>query len=350
MTSHAQADPGGHPFPAPEYRFPVPRPAPEHEENGARGDVSKPDWIRAGENTPALEWGIRGHLVWGLPPRTGKPPDGPRGLIRLRYPVLPGGAYDLLNFIAVEPIVSGRKGYSELEQSRLDKLPGKRFWVADASSQGEETEIRPSGRLRRDASGVETLSLEIGIEPFDNGARVRLTVAQRSDLPDEIELTIHALPDSAPMAECILTATMGNKARARRLWLRDRFVSSLDLFPEYREPAFTDHRVWGMDELYRDTAGNLLAAITTDEREPSSVIPFPERPHWYYGGFPVVQFWRKTAGSWREDLRVAVNARYTYWRSRQPIPGGVSFENFEFRERFFDGQRFRFGIVPAYKL
>jgi hypothetical protein len=318
----------------------------EQSENIANGDVPKIEWIRSGVNTQDLVWGIRGHLLWGLAPPTGKPQDGPRGLIRLRYPVLPDGAYDLLNFIAVEPIVAGRKGFSELERSRLDDLPGKRFWVAAPDLTGEQAAKMLGGRLTRDDSDVETLTVEIQIEPFDNGAHVRLTVAQRSDVPDEIQLTIHQQPDSAPMTYCILTATMGNKARARRLWLDDRAVSSLELYPDYRESAFTRHRLFGLDQLYRNAAGDVLAAITTDEREPSAVEPFPRRTHWYYGGFPVAQYWRKPAGTWRDDLHVAVNGRYTYWMSQRPIPGGISFENFDFRERFYDGQRFHFGILP----
>jgi hypothetical protein len=202
-----------------------------------------------------------------------------------------------------------------------------------------------AGRLTRLDSGVECLEVDVQIEPFDNGAHVRLTVTQRSDMPDEIQLTIHAQPDSAPMTYCILTATMGNKARARRLWLKDRAVSSLDLYPDYREAAFTPHRFFPLNQLYRNPAGDILAAITTDEEEPSAVEPFPRRTHWYYGGFPVTQYWKKPAGLWREDLHVAVNGRYTYWMSQQPIPGGISFENFEFRERFYEGQRFHFGIT-----
>jgi hypothetical protein len=53
----------------------------------------------------------------------------------------------------------------------------------------------------------------------------------------------------------------------------------------------------------------------------------------------------KPAGSWRDDLHVAVNGRLTYWLSRHPIPGGVAPENFELRERFYQGQRFVFGIT-----
>jgi hypothetical protein len=40
-----------------------------------------------------------------------------------------------------------------------------------------------------------------------------------------------------------------------------------------------------------------------------------------------------------------VNVRYTYWQTRQPIPGGVTFVNFELRERFHEGQVFTFAIT-----
>jgi hypothetical protein len=80
------------------------------------------DWVGAGLNTNRSVWGIRGGLLWGLPPASGKPTDGPRGLIRLWYPVLPGGDYDLINFIAVEPVVRGQRGYSELEASERRRM------------------------------------------------------------------------------------------------------------------------------------------------------------------------------------------------------------------------------------
>ena len=73
------------------------------------------DWIRPGVSTNQPVWGVRGGLVWAVAPggfRGGEP----RGLIRLGYPVLPGKRYDLINFIAVEPVVQGRRGFSELER------------------------------------------------------------------------------------------------------------------------------------------------------------------------------------------------------------------------------------------
>ena len=310
------------------------------------GDLQPPvEWVRPGLNTNLPIWGIQGALLWGLPPATGRPPDGPRGLIRLRYPTLPQGEYDLINFIAIEPVVQGRKGFSELERSQLDPRQGKRLRVLEPAAEDANLTNLSPGEITRLPSGAETLTVRVGIERFENGAHLALTLAQCSDAPDELELTVHAEPDSAPLEYCILTATMGNKARARRLWLKDAVVSSLELYPDYREPDFAPHHTFGLNQILRTPAGDLIAAITTDEANPSSVNPYPKVPHWRYAGFPVTQFWRKPADTWRDDLRVAVNARHTYWLSRHPIPGGISFENFELRERFHDNQRFIFGIT-----
>ena len=172
-----------------------------------------------------------------------------------------------------------------------------------------------------------------------------LTLSQRSDAPDELDLTLHREADSAPIEYCILTATMGNKARTRQLWLRNEVVSSLDLWPNYEDAGFIAHRLFPLDRLHRTTAGDIVAAITTNEADPAALDPFPAAPHWRYAGFAVTQYWKKPQGTWRDDLHVAVNGRYTYWLSRQPIPGGVALENFEMRERFPEGQRFIFGIT-----
>jgi hypothetical protein len=101
--------------------------------------ASEADWTRPGMNTNQHIWGGRDRLHFAVPP--GGFRDGaPRGVLRLGYPVLTNGAYDLINFIAIEPVVKGRKDFSELESS-----------------------------------------------------------------PDEIQLAIHAEPDSATMDYCILT-------------------------------------------------------------------------------------------------------------------------------------------------
>ncbi|MBM3836191.1 MAG: hypothetical protein FJ403_23615 [Verrucomicrobia bacterium] len=222
---------------------------------------------------------MRGGLQFAIPPgRFDK--GGPRGLIRLGYPVLTNGGYALINFIAVEPVVQGRKGFSELERSGLDGVPGKRLWTEDSGSSGTNL---AGGTLLTPAPGVEQLDLTVRVEKFDNGAHVRLHLSQRSDAPDELQLSVFAEPDSAPMDYCILTATMGNMVRARQLWLREQTVSSLALYPNYRDTNFVPHTVYALERLSRTGDGSAIVAMTTDEENPAAIVPFPGRPFWHYG-------------------------------------------------------------------
>ncbi len=294
--------------------------------------VQATEWVRGGVGGKEPVWGVRGGLQFAIPPAS----RGPRGLVRVLYPTLPGGGYDLVNFIAIEPIVRGKRGFSELEQSGLDGVAGKRLWVeAD----------QMAGSLSPVAGGVESLQVVVHVEPFENGAHVRLMIEQRGDRPDEIAMTLHVEADSAAMEYGILTATMGNKARTRLLWLKDEVVSSLRLYPDYRGPDFAPHTVYPARKLAVTKDGDLLAAITSDEQRPADTRPFPGTNRWYYGGLPVTQFWKMPKGTWRDDAHAVVNARYTYWRTEQPIPGGIAFENFELREGFYPGQRFIFGVT-----
>jgi hypothetical protein len=304
--------------------------------------ASAGDWVRSGLSTNQPVWGIRGGLLWAVAPagfRSGEP----RGLIRLGYPVLPEGRYDLINFIAIEPIVRGRRGFSELEHSQLDGVPGKRIW-GQGEGGGKATNL-VSGKLQNGPHGEEELDVMLGVEKFDNGAHVRLVVRQRSNRPDEIEFSIFQEPDSARLDYCILTATMGNMARTRQLWLKDEVVNSLELYRGFQKTDFSPHKEYPLSRLHRTAEGELLVAVTNDEESPATVYPFPNSELWHYAGCKVTQYWAKAAGTFRDDLHAVVNARYTYWRSARPIPGGVAFENFELRERFYDGQKFTFGIT-----
>lgn len=302
------------------------------------------EWIRAGINTNAPVWGISGGLIWAIPPGKLRPHGEPRGLIRVGYPVLTNGGYDLINFIAVEPIVKGQRGFSELELSQTDRKPGKLFWSGAKTSTSPTDQLSP-GTLRQLGSGIEELTVTVGIERFENGAAVQLQISQRTDRPDELRLVINTRPDSAPLDYCILTATMGNWIRARQLWLRDQVINSLRQYPEHRDTSFAAHSIYPLKQLSRVSGGDVLVALTSDEPDPATVHPFPNSDHWYYGGQPVTQYWRQSAAAVRPDLRAVVNARYTYWQSKQPIPGGVAFENFELNERYYPGQEFSFGIT-----
>lgn len=313
---------------------------------GLLGELRAAEWVRAGLTTNRPIWGLKGGLQFAIHPGGFRGRDGgPRGLIRLGYPVLTNGGYDLINFIAVEPVVKGRKSLSELERSRLDGAAGKRFWAANTPSEKPPGSATDAGELSSPAVGVEQLSVALAIEHFDNGARVRVVASQRSDAPDELQLSVRAEPDTAPLDYCILTATMGNLARARQLWLSNEAVGSRTLYPDYKGAGFAPHAVFPLERLLARPAGDVLVAITTDEPDPAAVFPFPGTRHWHYGGAKVTQYWRKPKGAFRADLHAVVNARHTYWQSAQPIPGGIAFENFELRERFYDGQCFVFGIT-----
>lgn len=302
-------------------------------------------WVRSGLNTNSPVWGAPGGLQFALHPggfTEGQ--GGPRGLIRIGYPTLLHGGVDLINFIAVEPVVKGRKGYSELERSAFDGKPGKYLWAGSSEKpQNGAVRLAP-GKIRQLGGGVDELEVTVHVEQFENGAHVRLRLTQRSDAPNELRLAVEAEPDSAPMESCVLTATMGNKARTRLLFLKDGPVSSLKLYPDYRGKDFTAHRIFGLERLPRLPNGDVLAAVGTDEEEPASVHPFGRPGFWDYRGAKVMQYWRKPSVEVGPELACAVNGRFTYWLSEQPIPGGIAFENFELREPFRNGQSFIFGI------
>ncbi len=302
------------------------------------------DWVSPGLSTNQPVWGLREGLRWAIYP-SGFRAREPRGLIRLGYPVLPGGGYDLINFIAIEPVVKGRRGFSELEHSQVDHVPGKRIWAEEVMSTNKSTSPLLSGELTGHSNEVERLTVVLRVESFENGAHVRLIARQWSDRPDELELEVRTAPDSAPLDYCILTATMGNKARTRLLWLEDEVVSSLKLYPNYTDRGFAPQTVFQLNRLYRTPDGDVLVALTNDEPNPATTEPQPKSPFWRYLGVPVTQYWRKPAGAFRDDLHAAVNARYMYYMSTRPIPGGTAFENFELRERFYEGQKFIFGIT-----
>ena len=284
------------------------------------------DWIQGHFGTNEFVWGTKGGLLFAIPP-SGFRAREPRGLIRLGYPVLTNGGYDLINFIAIEPVVRWQKGFSELEKSKLDGVHGKRIWVISQTA--------------TDA----TLRVRLGVETFDNGAEVQIDVEQRSDAADEILLTTRETSNSAAMDYCILTATMGNMIRARELWLKDQVVRAADLYSDYSDIHFAPHTIFSADRLLRLPDDALIAAITTDENDPAATQPFPTSNFWHYRGAKVTQYWKVPGSANHSGVTVIVNARHTYYGSRKEIPHGNAFENFEMRQRFRDGQQLIFGIT-----
>jgi hypothetical protein len=307
-------------------------------------------WIQPHAAGDPLIWGRRDGIVFGLPSSGGL--RGPRGLIRVGVISPTTGKPELLNYIAIEPVILGpgtrqsRMAFSELEPSRLDPGEhGKRLWV-DLSSHGKDN--LPAGTLQtfpgnRNNPAIERLSVQIDVERFSvNGAHVHVLAFIDSDHPDELRLSVFADNDSPAIEELSLTATMGNFERLRRLWLHRCVVDSRELMGTYTGDAFDDPPNYPMRDMLRTGDGDAIVFATPNENNPSST---PAPGHWQYPLPKLTQYWRIAAHDIQPDLRVRVNGRRLYWASHNPVPGGIAYENFDVRQRYVPGQTFIFGIT-----
>ncbi len=309
------------------------------------------EWLRPQGPGDPLIWGRRDGIVFGLPSNGGL--RGPRGLIRVGVISPKGGAPELLNFIAIEPVILGpgsrfsRMAFSELEPSRMDPaLRGKRLWLGDIGP-GEEPAYR--GNLEtfpRKPNSIERLSVRIEVERFTaNGAHVYLIASLDSDHPNELRLSVFEYQDSSPLEELTVTATMGNYERLRWLWLRDQVVDSRKLYRSYSGDAFIEHGNYVLEDMLRTEAGGAIALCSSNEEDPSKASNPEAAPHWRYDLPKYTQYWRVDGYDIEPDLRVRVNGRRVYWQSHNPLPGGIAFENFELRQRYRAGQTFVFGAT-----
>lgn len=301
-------------------------------------------WVRpSGVRTAEARWGHTRGLQIGIPPT-----PGPRGLLRVFTPYLDHPHERLVNFIAVEPVPDGatERGFSEMEPSTLDPgMQGKRFWSSEESAGAESMSSAAPARGRIDTvEGVETLTVWIGVERFANGADVRIRVRFFADRPHEVEVAGFTNAASVPLSHLILTATMGNWARLRLLHLADRVVTPAELWPDFSGTAFTAHGRFPLADLTRDGEAAVVSA-TGDEEEPWSVeYSADTAEHWRFLGRRAVQTWR--VDDPHPALEAVVNARWSYWASSSPIPGGPAYENFEIVEPFRQGAAFRFSVEP----
>ena len=292
--------------------------------------ASSSSFVQAPGDAP--HWSVRGGLTLALHPRAVDTNEngqgGPRGLVRLGLPLRSGERFArLLNFVAVEPVTKdGRRGYSELETSPADGKPGLRFW------------FDPPGRPEK-----SVLRLTIRMDKFANGAHPFVIAELHADRSHEVRFRVFAEPDSAPMKQCILSATMGNYQRLRRLHLKDRVVTTAQALPEDPGDGFTRHAIFPLKDLRRNRDGVIVEA-TGDEPDPRVLSrTLPPGLFWAYMGENFVQYWRQPEPV-DPDLAAVVNARKTYWMSQILISGGKSFENFELNAAFHPGQVFIYGV------
>ena len=318
---------------------------------GCAGSVmaQNSEWIRPRNAGDPLVWGRRDGIVFGLFSQGGMP--GPRGLIRVGVFSPETSSPELLNYIAVEPVVTGaglrfdRMAFSELEMSQLDPgKRGKRMWV-DASSGASQDAVRGSlETLHTGRAAVERLSVRIDVERFtQNGAHVYVVASVDSDRPKELRLRVFAEQDSPPLDELTLTATMGNYERLRLLWLSNGAVDSRQLFPDYDGDAFVEKYDYPLFAMLRSGDGDAIVFCTSNENDPGKTEG-NKVAHWVYTLPKLTQYWRVPGHDVEPDLRVRVNARRDYWASKAPVLGGIAFENFEVRERYIPGQTFIYGI------
>ncbi|MBN1858293.1 hypothetical protein JW848_03705 [Candidatus Bipolaricaulota bacterium] len=302
-------------------------------------------WVRPSHEIPAQPvWGHAEGLRVGLWPLS-----GPRGLLRIYTPYLGHESSRMINYIAVEPVLTGQiaRSFSEMEDSMLDLGQGLRFWSAD--SPGDFAPRDPTtparGVITREGN-VEILTVYILIEPYRSGAAVYVRLRFRSDRPYEVGIATHTRPGSADLAACILTATMGNYARLRTLHLAEQTVQAGELWPVFSGDGFARHRWFSLDELIRTPNGGALFVATPNEPNPADAEYEVGTPwDWRYTGQVATQYWRHEDPLFQ--LRASVNGRTIYWGTESAIPGGVAFENFELIELFREGAEFWFGVVPG---
>jgi len=311
--------------------------------------LSPPDtvggWLQPGQGKPAMPvWGHVNGIRVGLDPL-----PGPRGLIRIYTPYLDYPFPEVMNFIAFEPIPKGQeaRGFSELEMSSIHSgRRGKHFWSANSSTASIPVDgVYPVRGIVERHNGEETLTVYIFAEPFDNGAKVYVRLRFFESRPYEFELATYTCPESKELDYFVATATMGNKARLRTLFFRDGQESSLELWPDYKDIHFTPHAHFLQKRMIKDKKGRayFIAAPNEIDYQKASYTTGTHQ-HWRYRGKRATQYWIKKNPS--EQLSGLLNGRFTYWASKEPIPGGVAIENFELKEPFKNGDSFVFGITP----
>lgn len=306
--------------------------------------VTDGPFVRPAEVSPAEpRWGLADGLQVGLHPL-----PGPRGLLRLYAPYLDQQRERMINFVAVEPIPAGAtaRGFSELEDSALDGVPGKRFWSADDPADATpRPETAPARGTIEVLDGVAHLRVFVLVERFANGADTYLRLTFRADRPHEVAIAAYARDTSVPLDRLVVTATMGNYARLRELHLADRVVTPAQLWPDFTGHDFAPHARFGLGELAREASGAVVLAAEPDESDPVDVTYAPDvAPGWHYQGRRARQYWR--AADPHPEIVGQVNARASYWASRSPIPGGPSYENIEIVEPFRQGRELVLGVEP----
>lgn len=322
-------------------------------------------WIRPSSHNDKSIWGLKEGIVVSLWPYALEGSadgfgGGPRGLLRIGM-ASKGRVYHL-NFIAVEPVVNGKIEFSEISPSTVDNQWGKLMWASDDSSRRTgffPTAISKGVISYPDPSRreIEELSFYVHMEQFKHGAFPYLRIFFRSDRPMELGIQVLNRRGSAKMERCVLTATMGNYSRLRKLYLKDNIIDATQLYKGYDDIHFIEKPAYPANTMLRTKSGDFIAVAATNETFESlanwpQTESYQNRINWRYRmPFAVMQYWRKPADQADPSLQVRVNGRAKYWSGGSldkshyiDIPGGPSFENFELQENYVPNQVYYYGL------
>jgi hypothetical protein len=252
--------------------------------------AESPIWVQPNEeNNFKLRWGFKEGIRIGLTPQV------IRGLITIYAPYASQKTDEVLNFFAVEPIPMGEagRGLSELERSDLDNKRGKRIWTSNddqALEPKDEKEVA-SGIISVE-NEIETLTVYLFVETFHNQVKVYLRVKFYANNPYEVEITTYKQKDSRELNNCIVTATMGNYARLRNLYLKDEIKSSKTIWHDYVEHDFAPHAFISKEQMIMGKNGYPYFIAAPDEKNPQEAEYVEGTAnHWKYTGTPAVQYW-----------------------------------------------------------
>jgi hypothetical protein len=137
----------------------------------------------------------------------------------------------MVTYISIEPVANRVRAQSELDASPHTGKPGLMFPTTDeftGTAPDPAATSFAAGKVSA-ADGVATLTFDVVPETFRNGARPVVRVMFRTDRPHEVGFRVSSGPGSTPMRSCVLSATMGNYARLRRVHLADEVADSLKL-------------------------------------------------------------------------------------------------------------------------
>jgi len=185
---------------------------------------------------------------------------GPRGLLWIYKPYLGHSEGIMIIYVAIEPFPAGTefRGYSELEMSNIDNKQGKRFWSSgDSLAIVSGQEEYPARVLVSGIGNKQALTVFIFVEHFQNVAKVYIRLRFLKKRPHEVEIVTFKQKGSAPLKHFVVTATMGNFARLRNIYLEKVAKSAVALWPDYSRDALAQHVGFPIKEMIRDKNGGV---------------------------------------------------------------------------------------------